>query len=43
MAAGTAVYAQFDSAAIGTTYGAVLESHEVNGEVYNNVLGVLSE
>ncbi|MEM7336763.1 MAG: Calx-beta domain-containing protein [Chloroflexota bacterium] len=43
LAAGTAVYAQVDSAAIGTTYGAVLESHEVKGEVYNNVLEGVSE
>jgi len=39
LAAGTPVYAQVDSAAVGTTYGAVLESHEIRGEAYNNVAG----
>ena len=39
LAAGTPVYAQVDSAAVGTTYGAVLESHEIRGEAYNNVTG----
>ena len=39
LAAGTPVYAQVDSAAVGTTYGVVLESHEIRGEAYNNVTG----
>jgi hypothetical protein len=37
--AGTQVYAQVDSANAETTYGAVLESHEVSGGAYNNVAG----
>ena len=37
--AGTPVYAQVDSASAGSTYGAVLESHEVLGTAYNNVAG----
>ncbi|MBN1934173.1 MAG: hypothetical protein JW934_05895 [Anaerolineae bacterium] len=37
--AGTVLYAQVDSAHAGTTYGGVLESHEITGGVYNNVLG----
>ena len=35
--AGTAVYAQVDSAHLNTTYGGVLETHEILGESYNNV------
>ncbi|WP_420629758.1 Ig-like domain-containing protein [Candidatus Leptofilum sp.] len=34
---GTSVYAQVDSAHLGTTYGGVLETHEILGEIYNNV------
>ncbi|MCJ7548292.1 MAG: proprotein convertase P-domain-containing protein [Anaerolineae bacterium] len=34
--AGAAIWAQVDSANIGTAYGAVLEDHEVSGEFYNN-------
>ncbi|VAW43361.1 hypothetical protein MNBD_CHLOROFLEXI01-2722 [hydrothermal vent metagenome] len=34
---GTAVYAQVDSAHLNTTYGGVLETHEILGEAYNNV------
>lgn len=34
---GTPVYAQADSAHLGTTYGGVLETHEILGEPYNNV------
>lgn len=35
--AGTPVYAQVDSAHLNTTYGAILETHEILGEPYNNV------
>jgi hypothetical protein len=35
--AGTPIYAQVDSAHISTTYGAVLENHEITGGPYNNV------
>ncbi|MAT98925.1 MAG: hypothetical protein CL608_17415 [Anaerolineaceae bacterium] len=34
---GTPVYAQVDSAHLNTTYGGVLETHEILGEAYNNV------
>jgi hypothetical protein len=34
---GTPVYAQVDSAHLDTTYGGVLETHEILGEAYNNV------
>lgn len=37
--AGTVVYAQVDAAHLNTNYGAVLENHEVNGGVYNNISG----
>ncbi len=37
LAVGTPVYAQVDSFNPATTYGAVLESHEVMGEDYNNI------
>lgn len=37
LAAGTPVYAQVDSAHLGTTYGGVLELHEILGGAYNNV------
>jgi len=36
---GTPVYAQADSADASTTYGAVLEIHEINGDPYNNISG----
>jgi hypothetical protein len=36
---GTQVYAQVDSANVETTYGGVLESHEITGGAYNNVAG----
>ena len=36
---GTQVYAQVDSASTETTYGAVLENHEITGGPYNNVSG----
>jgi uncharacterized repeat protein (TIGR01451 family) len=39
LAPGTPVYAQVDSANAGTTYGAVLEIHEVTGGAYNNIAG----
>jgi len=39
LAAGTPVYAQVDSANVDTTYGAVLESHEITGGEYNNIAG----
>lgn len=34
---GTPVYAQVDSAHLNTSYGGVLETHEILGEPYNNV------
>ncbi|HID53032.1 MAG TPA: tandem-95 repeat protein, partial [Anaerolineae bacterium] len=37
MAAGTAVYAQVDSAHVGHVNGAIEETHEILGGVYNNV------
>jgi uncharacterized repeat protein (TIGR01451 family) len=37
LAVGTVVYAQVDSYNIGTTYGRVLENHEIKGEAYNNI------
>ena len=37
--AGTPVYAQVDSANVGSTVGGVLESHEILGGPYNNVFG----
>jgi hypothetical protein len=37
--AGVPVYAQVDSADALTTYGAVLENHEMVGGLYNNILG----
>ena len=39
LAEGTPVYAQADSASTDTTYGAVLENHEITGGEYNNVSG----
>jgi len=39
LAAGTALYAQVDSSNASTTYGVVLENHELNGGSYNNILG----
>lgn len=33
----SAIYAQVDSADITTGYGAVLETHEINGQAYNNI------
>jgi len=39
LAAGTPVYAQVDAWNEATTYGAILESHEVTGDTYNNISG----
>ena len=40
--AGTQVWAQVDSADELTNYGAVLETHEFYGGVYNNIFGPVS-
>lgn len=41
---GTPIYAQIDSANSESTYGGVLEDHEVTGGMYNNIFGpVLSQ
>jgi len=37
--AGTAIYAQVDSANTTTNYGGVLETHEITGGPYNNITG----
>jgi len=37
--AGTPVYAQVDSADPDTTYGVVVENHEITGGTYNNITG----
>jgi len=37
--AGSAVYAQVDSANVNTAHGGVLESHEIAGGPYNNISG----
>jgi len=42
LAAGTPVYVQVDSWNADTTYGAVLESHEIGGGVYNNIGSTVS-
>jgi len=39
---GTPVYAQVDSANLDTTYGGVLENHEIVGGAYNNVSHTVS-
>jgi uncharacterized repeat protein (TIGR01451 family) len=39
LAIGTPIYAQVDSADASTTYGAVLENHEISGAPYNNIRG----
>ncbi len=36
---GSSIYAQVDSANADTDYGAVLESHEMDGGAYNNIYG----
>ena len=38
-AAGVPIYVQVDSANADTSHGAVLESHEIAGEAYNNIGG----
>ena len=42
VSAGTPVYAQVDSYNPLTTYGGVLENHEISGAPYNNILGPVS-
>jgi len=42
VAPGTPVYAQADSTDHATTYGAVLEAHEIGGGPYNNIAGAAS-
>jgi hypothetical protein len=42
LAAGTPVYVQVDAYNADTAYGAILESHEINGGEYNNVEGTES-
>ncbi len=37
LSTGTSVYAQVDSVNLDTTYGAVLEAHEIGGGTYNNI------
>jgi hypothetical protein len=37
LAPGTPVYVQVDAYDEGTTYGAVLENHEITGATYNNI------
>ncbi len=37
LAVGTPVYAQADSANTYTSYGGVLENHEINGTAYDNI------
>ncbi len=39
IASGTTIYAQVDAAHVNTTFGGVLEDHEINGDPYNNVSG----
>jgi hypothetical protein len=39
LAPGTPIYVQVDSADVQTTYGAVLERHEIVGGPYNNISG----
>src|SRR5205823_3566114 len=38
--AGVPLYAQVDSVNINTTYGAILENHEILGTAYNNIASV---
>ena len=40
-ASGSTIYVQVDSVNTATNYGVVLETHEITGGSYNNVLGVL--
>lgn len=39
LAENTPIYAQVDTANLATTYGAVLEIHEITGKQYNNIIG----
>ena len=39
LAVGTPLYAQVDSANTETTYGGVLEDHEITHDIYNNIWG----
>jgi hypothetical protein len=39
---GTPIWAQVDAVNLLTTYGGVLESHEIVGGVYNNVISTVS-
>lgn len=39
LAVGTPIYAQVDSARDGSDYGNVKETHEINGDPYNNITG----
>ena len=39
LAPGTPIYAQVDSVDYATTYGEVLENHEITGGAYNNISG----
>jgi len=41
IAIGTPIYAQVDSANTNTDYGNVNEIHEINGGIYNNIVGPL--
>jgi len=41
IAIGTPIYAQVDSANANTNYGNVNEIHEINGGIYNNIVGPL--
>ena len=40
-APGSVIYVQVDSINTQTTYGAVREEHEITGEPYNNVMGIV--
>ena len=40
--AGTPVYVQVDAVNLATTYGGVLENHEITGGVYNNIASTVS-
>ena len=42
LAPGTPVYAQVDAWNEATTYGAILESHEITGDTYNNIGSTVS-
>jgi hypothetical protein len=40
LAAGTPIWAQVDSVNLNTSYGGVLELHEINGGAYNNLKSI---